>query len=98
MLMETATIIAIAAVCTAGITGAGIGITIIVLLIRGSFMMGKIVNQVDGLENKVDALTDMVNDLRSEVQQTNQILVGLANHTHDADGRTVFTIPTAPGR
>ena len=32
--------------------------------------------------------------LRDAMQQTNQILVGLANHTHDADGRTVFTIPS----
>jgi hypothetical protein len=32
--------------------------------------------------------------LHAELQQTNRILVGLANHTHDADGRTVFTIPS----
>ena len=52
----------------------------------------------DALETKYDArfdaLTAAINELRAEVQQTNRILVGLANHTHDADGRTVFTIPS----
>ena len=43
---------------------------------------------------RFDALTTAINELRDEVQQINRILVGLANHTHDADGRTVFTIPS----
>ena len=45
-------------------------------------------------EARFDALTAAINALRDEMQQTNKILVGLANHTHDADGRTVFTIPS----
>ncbi|MCE2500832.1 MAG: hypothetical protein J4G13_08225 [Dehalococcoidia bacterium] len=52
----------------------------------------------DALETKYDArfdaLTAAISELRADVQQTNKILVGLANHTHDADGRTVFTIPS----
>lgn len=52
----------------------------------------------DALETKFDArfdaLTAAINELRDDMQQTNRILVGLANHTHDADGRTMFTIPS----
>ncbi|MDE2786676.1 MAG: hypothetical protein OXL37_08440 [Chloroflexota bacterium] len=43
---------------------------------------------------RFDALTAAINELRDDMQQTNRILVGLANHTHDADGRAMFTIPS----
>ncbi len=107
------------AVVAAIIAGAGLGVTVVVLLIRGSFQLGKLVNKVDNqetridnlvtkvddLENKIgdldtkfdakfDILTATINELRADIQQTNRILVGLANHTHDADRRTVFTIPS----
>lgn len=111
------------------IAGISLGVTVVVLLIRGSYLLGKLVNRVENqdakvdnlgtridnleikfdarfenLEAKVDArfenLLTAINELRADVQQTNEaihqtnkILVGLANHTHDADGRTVFTIP-----
>ena len=92
----------------AAIAGASLGITLIVLLVRGIFHLGKLVNRVanletrfdtletrfGNLEDKFDALTTAVNELRADVRQTNRILVGLANHTHDADRRTVFTIPS----
>ena len=162
--MDTA---ALVAVIIAGLTGASLIITSIVLLIRGAFLLGRVVNhvevldqKVDSLEQKVDTLTDAVNDLRvemvagqeklrtemaavemklraemaagydklraemvsendklraemtagydrlanaidqlrSELHQTNQILIGLANHGHDTDGRIIFTLPTTPGR
>ena len=98
-----------------GLTGAGLAITVIVLLVRGGFLLGGLVRQVDSQEAKIDALdakidakidaldakidakTDAldakIDALTAAVHQTNAILVGLANHTHDADGRTVFTIP-----
>ena len=121
-------------VIVAVIAGISLGVTVIVVLLRGAFQLGKLVNQVntqdasitrlsgkidnletkfdarfddletkydarfDALETKYDArfdaLTAAVNELRLEIQQTNKVLVGLANHTHDADGRTVFTIPS----
>ena len=106
------------AVVIAVIAGVSLGVTVVVLLIRGSYLLGKLVNRVenqdakvdslgiriDNLEAKVDArfdaLTTAINELRADVRQTNEaihqtnkILIGLANHTHDADGRTVFTIP-----
>ena len=116
------------------IAGAGLAVTIIVVLARASYQLGKLSSQannheiairdlngkVDHLDSKFeakfdaldakfeakfdaldakfearfDALTAAINALRDEMQQTNKILVGLANHTHDADGRTVFTIPS----
>ena len=111
------------AVVIAVIAGISLGVTVVVLLIRGSYQLGKLVNKVDTQETKIDrldakvdhleakfdakidaldakfdarfdALTASINELRDQMQQTNQILVGLANHTHDADGRTVFTIPS----
>lgn len=86
-------------------TGAGLAITMIVLLVRGGFLLGGLVKQVDSQEAKIDALDAKIDALDAKidakfdaltaaVHQTNAILVGLANHTHDADGRTVFTIPT----
>ena len=124
----------IATIIIAAIAGASLGVTLIVLLIRGTFQLGKLVNKVDNQETRIDnlvtkvddleakfnarfdgmeakfnakfdsmeaesnakfdALTTAINGLRLEVQQTNRVLVGLANHTHDADGLTVFTIPS----
>ncbi len=121
--MSVLEIIALIAGISALITGISLGVTVVVLLIRGGFQLGKLVNQVetqgakidslevkvdnlevkfdakfDALEAKFDArfdtLTAAIGQLQDEMRQTNQILVGLANHTHDADGRTVFTIPS----
>ncbi len=93
------------AVVVAIIAGISLGVTVVLLLIRGSYQLGKLVNKVDTQEAKIDALeakfdarfdalTAAINELRDDMQQTNRILVGLANHTHDADGRTMFTIPS----
>ena len=123
------------------IAGAGLAVTVIVVLVRASYLLGNLNGQVsnqetairnlngrvDHLDAKIDALdtkfdakidaldakfdakidaldakfdarfdalTAAINELRDDMQQTNRILVGLANHTHDADGRTMFTIPS----
>ena len=34
--------------------------------------------------------------INASLENTNRILIGLANHRHDTDGNTVFTIPQAP--
>lgn len=117
------------AIVIAVTAGVSLGITLIVLLVRGIFHLGKLANRVEHLETRFDtlegrfdnletkfdaldaktearidsleakfdarfnALLTAISELRADVQQTNKILVGLANHTHDADGRTVFTIP-----
>lgn len=93
--MEPATIVAIV---IAALSGLGIVITLIVLVIRGGFLLGRLVGQVDSLGNQIAALTAAVNELRAEVQQSNQTLAALANHTHDTDGRTVFQVPPAVSR
>ena len=38
-------------------------------------------------------LQSQVHDLAAEVQRTNEVLVALANHRHDADGAATFTLP-----
>ena len=95
----------IAAIVIASLTGLGIGITLIVLLVRGGFLLGRLFNRVealdgrvDGLDARIEALTIAVNDLRAEVQQSNQTLAALANHTHDTDGRAVFQVPPPANR
>ena len=95
----------IATIVIAGLTALGIGITLIVLLVRGGFLLGRLFTQVEGLGARVEglgarieALTIAVNDLRAEVQQSNQTLATLANHTHDTDGRTVFQVPLPANR
>ncbi len=85
-------------VIAAAIAGSGLAITVIVLLVRGGFLLGRLVKQVDTQDAKIEVLDAKIDALTAAVQQTNAILVGLANHTHDADGHTVFTIPTADRR
>ncbi len=92
-------------VIAVAIAGAGLAITVIVLLVRGSFLLGGLARQVsnhdakfDALDAKIGALDAKIDALTTAVHQTNAILVGLANHTHDADGRTVFTVPTGDRR
>jgi hypothetical protein len=45
-----------------------------------------------------DKLADSIDALRVETQQSNQMIAALANHTHDTDGRTIFTVPSPPNR
>ena len=100
---------AIAGITIAALTGLGIAVTLIVLIARGGFIMGRLSNQVEAQAKAIDALTASVNDLRAEVQQSNQalraevqqsnqMLAALANHTHDTDGRTVFQVPPSVSR
>ena len=43
-----------------------------------------------------EKLADAIDALRVEIQRTNQWVAALANHTHDTDGRTAFTVPSPP--
>ena len=93
--MDAGTVVAIV---SAALAGLAIVITLIVLLVRGGFLLGRISKQVEGLGGQIEALTTTVADLRAEVQQSNQTLAALANQTHDVDGRTVFQVPPAVSR
>ena len=77
-------------VIAAAIAGTGLAITVIVLLVRGGFLLGRLVKQVDTQDAKIEVLDAKIDALTAAVQQTNAILVGLANHTHDADGRVAL--------
>lgn len=44
-----------------------------------------------------DRLFEAISSIHVEVQQSNRMTAALANHTHDTDGRTVFTVPSPPG-
>ena len=125
------------------LTMVGLLITVIVLLVRGGFLMGQLVRQVKNLEDKTeghdakidsleaktetkidsleaktetkidsleakmdakfdamdakmdarfDALNARMDALTAAVQQNYAILMAMANHTHDSDGRVVFTV------
>ena len=71
---------------SAVIGGGALLLTIGVLLVKASVRFGR-------LENKVDGLTEKVNELMAEVRQANRTMAALANHRHDVDGNTVFTVP-----
>ena len=49
------------------IAASGVGITLIVLMLRGGFLLGRLSNQVDGL-------TITVGELRAEIRQSEQRL------------------------
>ncbi len=68
------------------VIGGALLLTIGVLLVKASVRFGR-------LENKVDGLTEKVNELMAEVRHANRTMAALANHRHDVDGNTVFTVP-----
>ena len=62
-------------------------LTLLVTIGTGMFYLGKLSNQVDNLSAEVD-------ELRDEMRRNHeQLLHLLDNHTHDADGNAVFTVP-----
>lgn len=62
-------------------------------------------NKIDQVDKKVDQLADdmreemrnLREDMREEIRRGNQqLLLALANHSHDADGQPIFRIPVNP--
>ena len=82
---------------SAVIGGGALLITIGVLLVKASVRFGRLENKVDGMADAVNArfgqLETKVDELMAEVRQTNRTMAALANHRHDVDGNTVFTVP-----
>ena len=64
----------------------GIAVTSVLFLLGGAFGLGKLFQRVDTLAADVAQLT-------AEVRRTNEFVIALANHRHDVDGNTVFTVP-----
>ena len=64
MLLDTATLVAVV----------GVGVTIIVLLIRGSYALGKSTAQVESLSAQVNVVRTEIGEVRTEARQDNQQL------------------------
>ncbi|MCY4415455.1 MAG: hypothetical protein OXE87_03980 [Chloroflexi bacterium] len=78
----------------------GIAVTSVLFLLGGAFGLGKLFQRVDTLttdmtrlSNDITRLTTDVRQLAAEVRRTNEFVIALANHRHDVDGNTVFTVP-----
>ena len=69
--MDVATIVAVAA---AAFGALGVGITLIVFVVRGGFLLGRLFTQVEALGSQVEGLTAAISELRAEMQQSNQEL------------------------
>ena len=68
----------------------GVAVTVTLFLLGGAFGLGKLFQRVDTLAADVAQLT-------AEVRRTNEFVIALANHRHDVDGNTVFTVPDGGG-
>jgi len=64
----------------------GISVTLVLAMLAGAFALGK-------LFQRVDTLAAEVRQLSADVRRTNETVVALANHPHDVDSNTVFTVP-----
>jgi outer membrane murein-binding lipoprotein Lpp len=82
---------------SAVIGGGALLLTIGVLLVKASVRFGRLETKVDSMADAVNArfgqLETKVDELMAEVRQTNRTMAALANHRHDVDGNTVFTVP-----
>ena len=90
-------------------TTAGVGFAFFLTSIGAAVAFGKLSQRVTQMESRLDGIDarldridarldrieTAINELRAEMEQTSRILIGLANHRHDTDGNTVFTIPQA---
>ena len=76
-------------------------VAVVMMLIAGAagiYQLGELSNQVDNLSMQIELLREEMyrsnQELREEIWRSNQqLLYSLANHTHDADGNAVFTVP-----
>ena len=82
----------------------GVAVTAVLFLLGGAFALGKLFQRVDTLTTDLTRVsTDLarlsadVRQLAGEVRRTNEFVIALANHQHDVDGNTVFTVPDAVG-
>ena len=82
----------------------GIAVTSVLFMLGGAFALGKLFQRVDMLttdltrvSTDLTGLTTEVRRLAGEVRRTNEFVIALANHRHDVDGNTVFTVPDSGG-
>lgn len=75
----------------------GIAVTSVLFMLGGAFALGKLFQRVDTLSTDLTQLTAEVQQLATELRRTNEFVIALANHRHDVDGNTVFTVPDGSG-
>ena len=75
----------------------GIAVTSVLFMLGSAFALGKLFQRVDTLSTDLTQLTAEVRQLAAEFRRTNEFVIALANHQHDVDGNTVFTVPDAGG-
>lgn len=83
------------------ITAAAAVIALLFTVSSGIYHQGRLSNQVDQLATREEMhrlVSEEIhrsnNDLREEIRRSNWLLLhSLANHTHDADGNAIFSIP-----
>ena len=75
----------------------GIAVTSVLFMLGGAFALGKLFQRVDTLSTDITRLTTEVRQLSDDVRRTNEFVIALANHRHDVDGNTAFTVPDAGG-
>ena len=75
----------------------GIAVTSVLFMLGSAFALGKLFQRVDTLSTDLTQLTAEVRQLAAEFRRTNEFVIALANHQHDVDGNTVFTVPDGSG-
>ena len=85
-----------------------LAVTLLAAVGSGIYQLGQLNSRVDHLAVEVERLSAVVEQLpthdetrilvseevREEIRRSNQqLLHSLANHTHDADGQALFTVP-----
>ena len=75
------------------IGGVALAVTIIVSMVGLGYRFGRLTQRVEGLDQKVDAVGESVETLRTEIAAINPTLAALANHHHDDNGHTTFVAP-----
>ena len=89
----------------------GVAVTVTLFMLGGAFALGKLFQRVEThaaelgrmatetgqLTAEVRQLSADVRQLSADVRRINEIVIALANHRHDLDGKTVFTLPDGGG-
>ena len=109
--MDANTIAIVVAIAGVGAVLTGIGVTVLIFLFRGFFRLGQLFQRIDAqdenirqmredmreMRGDIRQLRDDISDLTAAINQTNQMVIAIANHRHDQDGNIVFTWPVQPG-
>lgn len=106
--MDASTIAIVVAIIGVGAALAGIGVTVLIVLLRGSFRLGQLFQRIDAQDENIRQIREDIRQLAAEVResnrqltaeirQTNETVIALANHRHDQDGNIIFILPVQPG-